>query len=155
MSEELLVSATQMAGILDMTERRVQQLASEKIIPKGERGKYPMLRCVRAYISWLKERSNSGGKISIQDERAKLTLAQRELEEIKLAEKRGELIPADEIESLWTSAVVSCKSALMGWGMKLPEQIIALGDDRDAVAKLIKTEIHAALNLLADTGGQP
>ena len=45
------------ASILNLTERRVQQLAHEGIIPKAERGKYDLIGCVRAYIKYLQERA--------------------------------------------------------------------------------------------------
>lgn len=154
MSGEALVNATQLASIFDVSERRIQQLAKEGTIPKGERGKYPLLRCFRAYLRYWRERSDTGGKINTLDEKALLLQAQRKREEMKLAEEQGELIPADEIETLWTGAVAAAKSTLMGWSTKLPEQIAALDGDQTAIAELIKNEIHAALNLLADTGGQ-
>lgn len=154
MSGEVKVNATQLASIFDVTERRVQQLAKERIIPKGERGEYPLLRCFRAYLKYWRERSDGGGKINTLEEKALLLKAQRQREEMKLAEEQSELIPAHEIEALWAGAVAAAKSTLMGWSTKLPEQIAELGDDRAALTALLKDEVNAVLNLLADTGGQ-
>lgn len=45
------------AKLFNLTERRVQQLAKEGVIPKPEKGKYDLIGCVRGYIAYLQERA--------------------------------------------------------------------------------------------------
>ena len=40
--------------LLKLTERRVQQLAKDGIIPKAERGKYDLVGSVHGYVDFLK-----------------------------------------------------------------------------------------------------
>ena len=40
--------------LLKLTERRVQQLAKDGIIPKAERGKYDLVSSVHGYVDFLK-----------------------------------------------------------------------------------------------------
>jgi len=47
-------TATQPIGViaklLDLSERRVQQLSREGVIPKAERGQYDLIGSVRGYV---------------------------------------------------------------------------------------------------------
>lgn len=45
------------ADLLMVSERRVQQLAKEGVIPKAERGRYELVPTVQGYIRYLQERS--------------------------------------------------------------------------------------------------
>ena len=54
-------SATQPIGViarlLDLSERRVQQLSREGVIPKAERGQYDLIGSVRGYVRYLRDTS--------------------------------------------------------------------------------------------------
>ena len=57
MSNRMLVPVTHLSKIFNITDRRVQQLASDGIIPKAERGQYPFIEAVQGYIKFLQERA--------------------------------------------------------------------------------------------------
>ena len=52
-------AATQPIGViarlLDLSERRVQQLSREGVIPKAERGQYDLVGSVRGYVRYLRD----------------------------------------------------------------------------------------------------
>ena len=48
------VSTIQLAKILKLSERRVQQLTKEGIIPKLDRNNYNLVESVNFYIDYLK-----------------------------------------------------------------------------------------------------
>ena len=102
------------AKFLNITARRVQQLASEGVIPKGERGKYHLVGSIRGYIKYLQDRAEgrSAEGSQLQDERTRLARLQSEEIELRLAEKRGLLVPADQVEPLWSGMVTAAKSFL-------------------------------------------
>jgi hypothetical protein len=50
---QLLYKVAVIARFLNLTERRVQQLARDGIIPKPEKGKYDLVGCVQGYIGYL------------------------------------------------------------------------------------------------------
>ena len=54
-------SATQPIGLiarlLDLSERRVQQLSREGVIPKAERGQYDLIGSVRGYVRYLRDQA--------------------------------------------------------------------------------------------------
>lgn len=85
-------SVDTIAKLLDMTPRRVQQLANEGIIPKPEdRGQYEIVPCVVGYIKHIKGMLN-GEAGDLASEKTRLTKAQAEKTEIetaRLKSKRG------------------------------------------------------------------
>jgi phage terminase Nu1 subunit (DNA packaging protein) len=54
-------SATQPIGViarlLDLSERRVQQLSREGVIPRAERGQYDLIGSVRGYVRYLRDQA--------------------------------------------------------------------------------------------------
>ena len=43
------------AKLLNISPRRIQQLVALEVIPRGERGRYDLLRCVRGYVMYLQQ----------------------------------------------------------------------------------------------------
>ena len=90
-----------LARVLVLTERRVQQLAAEGILPKPARGQYDFIECVRAYIlhqrKIIEERQPDTVGV-LEGERARLTAAKAGLAELDESERRQQLIPAAQIE---------------------------------------------------------
>lgn len=111
-----LQSVRVIARILNLTERRVQQLASEGIIPKASRGRYDFVESVRGYIGHLREEIDirQPGKITIlEDQRTRLTRARAGLAELDERERRGELVPAVQIEKFLTSILSRVRQGVL------------------------------------------
>ena len=53
------------AKLLKLSERRIQQLAKDNIIPKAERGKYDLVSSVHGYIDFLK--AKAGGDFTAEE----------------------------------------------------------------------------------------
>ena len=70
--------------LFGISERRVQQLAQDGIIPKPEKNQYELVGSVRSYINYLQQRAFGKG-VGTQDtfvERARLLKAQADMAEI-------------------------------------------------------------------------
>jgi terminase small subunit / prophage DNA-packing protein len=52
--------------------------------------------------------------LDLERERARLAKEQADAQELKNAQARGELIPANEVEGLWQAAAGRCRSILLG-----------------------------------------
>jgi len=96
-------SATQPIGViarlLDLSERRVQQLSREGVIPKAERGQYDLIGSVRGYVRYLRDQTlkAQAGAPDYAAERARFIRARADLAEMEAEEKRRSLIAADQI----------------------------------------------------------
>lgn len=138
------------AKILNLSERRVQQLVKEDILPKPEKGKYDLIACVRAYIKYLQERA-FGKDAAPQDthlERARLLKAQADKTELEVDTLRGNLMPVETIEADWLTMVMACRSRLLSIPSKTAFQIATLSDAHE-IERFLKRVIYEALTELA------
>ena len=103
------------AKLFNLTERRVQQLASEGVIPKPERGKYDLVASVRGYIAYLQERAFGKEIIHVDahQERARLLKAQADKTELEVKTIKGELMSQDQIAEQWSGFVMATRSRLL------------------------------------------
>ena len=82
------------ARLLDLSERRVQQLSREGVIPKAERGRYDLVGAVRGYVAYLRDLAvkAQAGAPDFGVERARLIKAKADLAEMEADGRRGELL---------------------------------------------------------------
>jgi phage terminase Nu1 subunit (DNA packaging protein) len=138
------------AKLFGISERRVQQLAQDGIIPKPEKNQYELVGSVRAYINYLQQRAFGKG-VAPQDthlERARLLKAQADMAEIELAQRTGELVTVERVEADWLAMVAACRAKLLGIPTKSAYQISNLKDTHE-IEKFLKRTIHEALTELA------
>lgn len=95
-----LVPVGTLARLFNLTDRRVQQLARDGIIPKATRGKYPLAQSIQGYVRYLQERAFSKelGTTDLHTEQVRLKRAQAEEKEIEAAIKRGSAMWVDDIK---------------------------------------------------------
>ncbi len=147
---QILHKVAVIARFLNLTERRVQQLARDGIIPKAEKGKYDLVRCVQQYVRYLQERAYGSGDTA-QDsyhERARLIKAQADKTELEVAEMRGQLMPIEIIENDWMQHVSSCRMRLLAIPSKSAFQIASLKEPAQ-IERFLKAAIYEALSELA------
>lgn len=138
------------AKLFGLTERRVQQLAQEGIIPKPEKNQYELVGSVRSYIDYLQQRAFGKGAVP-QDthlERARLLKAQADMAEIELAERTGSLVTVERVEADWTDMVAACRAKMLGIPTKTAYQIAHL-DKPEEIEKFLKRTIYEALAEMA------
>ena len=88
------------ARLLNISERRLNQLVIEGVIPKAGRNQYPLAGCIRGYVTFLQS-DNLGGNSNDPDNMNpfnRRAFYQSELDKIKLQSERRELIPRLEVE---------------------------------------------------------
>ena len=72
------VRTFELAAVLGLSDRRINQLAREGILPRTSRGQYPLADAVQAYIRYLGESAASGKVSDYNRERIRLTRAKAE-----------------------------------------------------------------------------
>ncbi len=106
-------SVDTIAKLLDMTPRRVQQLANEGIIPKPkDRGQYEIVPCVVGYIKHVKGMLN-GEAGDLASEKTRLTRAQADKTEIETARLKGDLVSLDDAERAWSALVGAFRAKML------------------------------------------
>ena len=147
-------SATQPIGViarlLDLSERRVQQLSREGVIPKAERGQYELIGSVRGYVRYLRDQAlkAQAGAPDYAAERARFIRARADLAEMEAEEKRHSLIAAEQIEAAWIAVLALLRTRLLALPDRLAPQLFdqpTVGDTRN----LIRAAIREVLDDLA------
>jgi len=82
-------------------------------------------------------------------ERAALDRTRRELAELQLAERRGEMLPAEPVRTAITSVAMQVRSQLMALPSRLSAELTSMQSMR-AIEMLLAKEINAALADLAE-----
>ena len=139
-----------LARLFNLTERRVQQMAREGIIPKPEKGKYDLIGCTRAYIKYLQERA-TGRDIEPQDaylERARLLKAQADKVELEVKSMNGEVVPSEQMELLWSGLVASFRLRMLALPVWCTPQVMNL-ETHAEVESCLREYVYEALNELA------
>jgi len=143
---------TVIARLLDLSERRVQQLVHDGVIPKAERGRYELVGAVRGYVRYLRDlvlKSETGGA-DYASERARLVKARADLAEMEASRMRGALLAAPEVTAAWTEIVALMRARLL----VLPDKLAPLIHETTSIAEargVLKTALHEVLTEIATT----
>ena len=141
------------AKLLKLTERRVQQLAKDGIIPKAERGKYDLVSSVHGYIDFLK--SKAGGDFTAEEvikNKNKLIKAKAELAEIEKMKATSELIPQEEVKRTWLELVQKVKQKLLSIPNKVAPVVVTVKSINE-IKLIIQDKIHEALYEISSDEG--
>ncbi|MGH8502008.1 MAG: hypothetical protein ACREVE_05950 [Gammaproteobacteria bacterium] len=138
------------AALLNLRRRRVQQLAQAGIIPKAERGQYPLAGCVNGYVRNLQLQAESRAPSDLDQHRTRLLEARtRKLKAENDAREVG-LIRFDEAHLALQMVVavfeVANKALLR---RKLLDELVAI-DNPAVIRARLKDEVHAVRTQAAD-----
>ncbi len=144
------------AKLLDLSERRVQQLSREGVIPRAERGQYDLVGSVRGYVRYLRDQAAKAqaGAPDYASERARCIRARADLAEMEAEAKRGSLIAAEDVEVAWIAVLALLRTRLLG----LPDRLAPLAHDQGTVGdtrNVIRAAIREVLDELAETHVAP
>ncbi|RDH80828.1 MAG: terminase small subunit, Nu1 [endosymbiont of Seepiophila jonesi] len=148
--DKTTVPVFQLANLLDLDPRRVQQLSGEDVVAKADRGSYYLARSVRGNVSYLRDRvPHSGkGRGNYGTEHVRLISAKANLAELEEMEKRGELTLVDQVEAAAFDAARKAQEALISIPDRLAA-VVAAETDPTAVHKLMEKEILVVCSMLA------
>ena len=148
-----LVDVRKLANAMNVTPRRVAQLVHEGL-PREERGKYELGKCLLWYIRYLQNalehravQTPDGEVSSLREERLALLRLDRELREIELAEKRGQLVAIADVEKAMSDLVLTAKARIMGLAPRLAADLVA-ETSRVMIQAKVEKEVRAALSHL-------
>ncbi len=140
------------SSLLDISERRVQQLSKAGVIPKAARGRYELIGSVRGYIRHLRDLNLKGeaGNADYGTERARLVKAKADLAEMEASQMRGDLLFAPDVKVAWTEIVALMRARLL----VLPDKIAPVVHETTSLNQardVIKKAIHEVLTEIAET----
>ncbi|MDR3280953.1 MAG: hypothetical protein LBT23_10605 [Synergistaceae bacterium] len=151
-----LYSKKTIAELFSISERRVEQLAQKKIIPKAGKGLFDLEPTVQAYVRYLHGLAN--GAISadttelnqrhlqaqVQEREAKARMA-----ELDLAVMQGKLHEADHVKKIMTDMIVACRSRLLSLPSKTSTTLANMTDTVE-IATFVRELIYESLEALSE-----
>jgi hypothetical protein len=153
-----LVDVKKLATMMNVTPRRVQQLASDSGLPRAGKGMYDAGKCLLWYIRYLQDlldkkavATGDGAYSGLKDERARSLRADAELKEIELAEKRGTLVRIEQVKKIFVDLVHMTKARIMATPPRIAPEVLG-ESSRVMVQAIVEKQLKEALNHLADDG---
>ncbi len=145
-------AASTIAKLLHLTERRLTDLVKEGIAIRVARGRYDLTKTVQNYIGYLKSQVPEQGTKRYDDQTAILA-TRREMAEIELGERRGDLLAREAVESVFVETLVLMTQRLDGLGGRLAMDLA--GESKPAkIRRLISDEVRATRQGFADGLGR-
>lgn len=144
------------AKLLDLSERRVQQLSREGVIPKATRGQYELIGSVRGYVRYLRDQAAKAqaGAPDYASERARFIRARADLAEMEAEAKRGSVIAAEDVEAAWIAVLALLRTRLLALPDRLAPQLHAEASPA-SVRDVMRGAIREALEELAESDVRP
>ena len=143
MNQTTTCSLSTLSETLQITSRRVQQLAKEGVVHKSGRGKYQYLKSVMGYIAYLsrlvpgKSISDTGETAGdIKAEQCKLVSEKAMIAQMERKEMEGTLILASEVRRDAYTAAVNVRQAMMLVPDSLAPLLVEMDDSREIRAVL-------------------
>ena len=143
------ISLSAISQLLKLSERRIQQLAKDNIIPKATKGEYEMITSVHGYIDYLK--AKIGGEYTAEDlaiNRNRLLKAQADLAEIEKQKQQGDLIAKDEVKKNWLNILSVLKNKLLSMPNKVAPVVMTYKNVNE-VKLILKDKIYDTLHEIA------
>ena len=147
------------AKLFGVTDRRVQQLAKEGVIPAAQTRpyKFDLLPTVQAYIKPLSEKANGKEQKNadtVQAEADKLRAeadlkqSKAKIAELQIKELEGKMHRSEDVEAMTNDLVYTIRSMIMALPGRLAMDVVQTTSANEASA-VIRSECSKILNELA------
>jgi hypothetical protein len=140
-------TVNQIAALLDLDVRRVQQLAKEGHIPKpARRGEYDAPACIRGYIRYLRAQldGETGDQVA---EKTRLVIAQRKKTEVETDRLLKKLVLVEDVEISVSQLIGAARARLLILPVRLAP--LCAGKNVQEIEDRLTDEVTAALNDLS------
>ncbi len=152
--DNITVSASVLADIIGVSDRRVRQMAEAGIIVRAAKGRYKLVDSLKTYLLTIKLAAEgvgvelADGEIDLNEEKAIHERVKRHISELKLQIMKGDLHKAEDVESVMMDMLTAFRTRMLN----IPSKTAPSLENRDAVfiKDRLTGEIVEALNELKD-----
>lgn len=151
-------SKADLAFLFGVSIRTVSELDQRGVITRAaKRGQFVTMPSVNAYIGSL--RKTAAGRTeetrsALTDERLATERVTRQIQEMRLAEMRGEILTLDEVSDAWTKVATFMKTAALSIPSKARAVMPHLtAHDAETLKTLVKDLLNDLADEVADVGG--
>ena len=141
------LKTAELAMLLGLTTRRVNQLAEDGVMVRLGHGEFDGPASIQAFVAQAANRvKDKDAQIDKEREEARLKKEQADHWELKNARLRNELLPIDEVVRVWSEQISYVKSGMLSVVPRVRQRISLSNED----AEFIDQEIRKAMTKLAD-----
>jgi len=139
-------TATRLSAELGIDNRKMRDIltAVNPVEVKGQR-KYYILRDVLPHIA---KHVGSTNVLDINEARARKTEAEAEMAELELLQRKGDLIPMQQVVDTWLELIASCRSKMLSMPAKLAP-VVAVEDNPAVCKQIVEEQMMEALDEIA------
>ena len=120
----MTVTQAFMGKVLGLSQGRISQLLDEGILIRDEESR--QVRLVESLRSYYLSKNATGDGVNFWKERGLHEKAKRELAELKLSERKGELYESATVERVLSELFINFRNRLQGMGHKLAGRLEGL-----------------------------
>lgn len=144
----VILATAQLADLLGLSSRRVNQLAREGIVVRSAPGKFDAPASVQNYVTHMAGRSQEK-EAGVELDREKTRLAREQAENVALKNRkaRGELLDRGEVEREWSDILRKVRAGVLASTSRIRNRLPHLTiDDAEAIDR----ELREVLTELGD-----
>lgn len=144
---DMSVSQAQLAEALSLSRPRINQLIDEGIVLRDEESKNGAVVMLDSLRNYYLSKNVSGGGVDFWQEKGKHERAKRQLTELKVREREGELYEAETVEAVMAEHLTNFRTKLLGLPSKFATALE--GKTRAEIYDTLTFEIETVLEELA------
>lgn len=152
-TSESEVKTTELAGILGVSGRRVQQLAQDNILRPVRRGWFALGDSVRRYIAFLekekkqeseaeREQSRKRARADVEWKESRAKIAKLQAEELE-----GTMHRAEDVQAMTEQLLYAVRGSLSALPGRCGKELAETDNVREAIA-ILRREVNAAMDEL-------
>lgn len=147
---ETEVGTTELASVLGVTARRIQQMAQDGIIVPVKRGSFNLADSVQRYITFLssKERELSKQDKAKQDAEVSIKKAKAIISVLEAQELQGKMHRSEDVAAMTEDLIYTIRGMLVALPGRLAVDVAAAQTPAEA-SEVIRKEVHKAMRELS------
>lgn len=145
------VSTTELASILGITARRVQQMAQDGTIVAVKRGRFNLAESVQRYIAFIssKDKDISQQDKARQDAEVSIKKAKAVIAVMEAQELQGKMHRSEDVESMTEDLIYAIRGMLVALPGRLAVDTAAAETPAE-VSEIIRKEIYKIMSELSE-----
>jgi len=147
------VCTTEMAAILGLSARRIQQMAQDGTMPTIRRGKFELCKSVQRYISFLGKDSLSEDDEKLEKMRRQsevtLKVSKAQIAKLEASELQGKMHRSEDVAAMTEDLIYTIRGILVALPGRLAVDVAAAANAAEA-AELIRKEVYKVMKELSE-----
>ena len=152
-TEETTVSTKEMAILLGVTMRRVQQLIQDGVFKTLTKGRLLLIDCVRGYIELITNREKSEDEKKLDKAKmaaeVKLKVAKATMAQLQADELKGKMHRSEDVQAFTQSMVDTIKQSLLSLPGRMSVEL-SLCETAEECSVIIKDTVKDVLRELGE-----